>query len=104
MKVYIDDMLVKNMNAEDHIKHLRENFRILRKYRMKLNSLKFTFGIVLENSWATWTSRLTSLASQPSIDEAMPQNVMVINESSKWMKEIIAYLTDQGLPDNKDEV
>ncbi|KAL2487305.1 Uncharacterized protein Adt_32061 [Abeliophyllum distichum] len=36
--------------------------------------------------------------SKPSIDEAAPQNVMVINESPMWIKEIIAYLTNQASP------
>ncbi|KAL2541934.1 Uncharacterized protein Adt_02912 [Abeliophyllum distichum] len=38
-----------------------------------------------------------------TIDEALPQNAMIINESSKWMKVIIACLTDQVLLDNRDE-
>ncbi|KAL2474538.1 RNA-directed DNA polymerase [Abeliophyllum distichum] len=31
MEVYVDDMLVKSVNAEDHIGHLREMFEILQK-------------------------------------------------------------------------
>ncbi|KAL2474575.1 RNase H domain-containing protein [Abeliophyllum distichum] len=45
MEVYVDDMLVKSVNAEDHIKHLKGMFEVLRKYRMKLNSLKCAFGV-----------------------------------------------------------
>ncbi|KAL2492107.1 Ribonuclease H [Abeliophyllum distichum] len=43
MEVYVDDMLMKSMSTEDQIGHLREMFRILRKYHIKLNSLKYTF-------------------------------------------------------------
>ncbi|XP_057803119.1 uncharacterized protein LOC131018411 [Salvia miltiorrhiza] len=45
MEVYIDDMLVKSIHAKDHIDHLRETFEILRKYNMKLNPTKCSFGV-----------------------------------------------------------
>ncbi|KAL2517169.1 Uncharacterized protein Adt_13416 [Abeliophyllum distichum] len=41
--------------------------------------------------------------SKPSIDEVASQNDMVINKSPKWMKEIIACLTDQASPKDKEE-
>ncbi|XP_070041518.1 uncharacterized protein [Nicotiana tomentosiformis] len=37
MEVNINDMLVKSLNAGDHLKHLQETFDILRKHNMKLN-------------------------------------------------------------------
>ncbi|XP_022849872.1 uncharacterized protein LOC111371959 [Olea europaea var. sylvestris] len=45
MEVYVDDMLVKRMEAEDYITHLNSTFQILRRYRMRLNPLKCTFGV-----------------------------------------------------------
>ena len=45
MEVYIDDMLVKSLKAEDHINHLQQTFDLLRKYNMKLNPEKCTFGV-----------------------------------------------------------
>jgi len=45
MEVYIGDMLVKSLNACDHIKHLQETFNILRKHNMKLNPEKCVFGV-----------------------------------------------------------
>ena len=44
-EVYVDHMLVKSMVAKDHVIHLREMFSALRRYRMKLNSLKCAFGV-----------------------------------------------------------
>ncbi|XP_070032038.1 uncharacterized protein [Nicotiana tomentosiformis] len=44
MEVYIDDMLVKSLNAGDHLKHHQETFDILRKYNMKLNPEKCAFA------------------------------------------------------------
>lgn len=41
MEVYVDDMLVKNLKTVDHVKHLDTTFQILRKYRMRLNFLKY---------------------------------------------------------------
>nr|XP_016454893.1 PREDICTED: RNA-directed DNA polymerase homolog [Nicotiana tabacum] len=45
IEVYIDDMLVKSKRKEDHIYHLKEAFDILRRYDMKLNPKKCTFGV-----------------------------------------------------------
>ncbi|WZY69704.1 hypothetical protein YC2023_001944 [Brassica napus] len=45
MEVYIDDMLVKSVRADDHLAHLRECFDILNAYKMKLNPAKCTFGV-----------------------------------------------------------
>lgn len=45
MEVYVDDMLVKSRQANNHISDLVEAFQILRKYRMKLNPLKCSFGV-----------------------------------------------------------
>jgi len=45
MEVYVDDMLVKSKKAEDHLENLAEMFHVLRKYGMKLNPLKCSFGV-----------------------------------------------------------
>ena len=45
MEVYVDDMLVKSKEASDHIKHLGDMFKILRKYRIKLNPQKCVFVV-----------------------------------------------------------
>ena len=47
MEVYMGDVLVKSKIAADHIALLSDNFAVLRKYRMKLNSLKCAFGVAL---------------------------------------------------------
>ena len=45
MEVYIDDMLVKSLEAEDHISHLQQAFSTLRKYNMRLTLVKCSFGV-----------------------------------------------------------
>ena len=45
MEVYIDDMLVKSLEVDEHISHLQQAFSTLRKYNMKLNTAKCSFGV-----------------------------------------------------------
>ena len=45
MEVYVDNMLVKSIQKEDHVTDLQEMFALLRKYNMKLNSAKCAFGV-----------------------------------------------------------
>ncbi|KAL5785135.1 hypothetical protein ACOSQ2_007527 [Xanthoceras sorbifolium] len=45
MEVYIDDMLVKSLAADQHLDHLRQSFDIIDKYGMKLNPTKCSFGV-----------------------------------------------------------
>uniref|UniRef100_A0A2N9F1K7 Uncharacterized protein n=1 Tax=Fagus sylvatica TaxID=28930 RepID=A0A2N9F1K7_FAGSY len=45
VEVYIDDMLVKSKEEDDHLDDLRETFQTLRKYQMKLNPSKCAFGV-----------------------------------------------------------
>ena len=45
VEVYVDDMLVKSREENDHLDDLRETFETLRKYQMKLNPSKCAFGV-----------------------------------------------------------
>ena len=45
MEVYIDDMVVKSRNAEDHLHHLAEVFEVLKKHKLRLNADKCIFGV-----------------------------------------------------------
>ena len=47
MEVYVDDMLVKSLKIEEHIRDLKETFNILHRYKMKLNPSKCAFGVSL---------------------------------------------------------
>ena len=47
MEVYVDNMLVKSLQAKLHIKHLEETFQMLSWYKMKLNLTKCAFGVAL---------------------------------------------------------
>ncbi|CAA0829049.1 Unknown protein, partial [Striga hermonthica] len=45
MEVYVDDMMVKIKKEADHTSDLRETFQTLRRYGMKLNPAKCSFGV-----------------------------------------------------------
>uniref|UniRef100_A0A2N9F216 Uncharacterized protein n=1 Tax=Fagus sylvatica TaxID=28930 RepID=A0A2N9F216_FAGSY len=45
VEVYVDDMLVKSKENEDHLTDLKETFQALRTYNMKLNPEKCAFGV-----------------------------------------------------------
>ncbi|XP_024009904.1 uncharacterized protein LOC112085120 [Eutrema salsugineum] len=45
MEVYIDDMLVKSLEEEDHVAHLQKCFEQLNKHNMKLNPAKCRFAV-----------------------------------------------------------
>ncbi|KAL0332964.1 UNVERIFIED_CONTAM: hypothetical protein Scaly_2197900 [Sesamum calycinum] len=45
MEVYVDDMQVKCKEEVKHLNHLQAAFEVMRKYGMKLNPTKCTFGV-----------------------------------------------------------
>ncbi|GKV48819.1 hypothetical protein SLEP1_g55610 [Rubroshorea leprosula] len=45
LEVYVDDIVVKSLKAEDHLTDLEETFNNLRKNRMRLNPAKCIFGV-----------------------------------------------------------
>ena len=45
VEVYVDDMLVKSKEEDNHMDDLGETFKMLCKYQMKLNLSKCAFGV-----------------------------------------------------------
>ncbi|XP_070022994.1 uncharacterized protein [Nicotiana sylvestris] len=45
IEVYVDDVIIKSRKQSDHVKDLRKFFQRLRKYNLKLNPTKCTFGV-----------------------------------------------------------
>lgn len=45
MEVYVDDLLNKSLKDVDHVGDLKKTFDVLRKYSMKLNPKKCSFGL-----------------------------------------------------------
>ena len=45
IEVYIDDMVVKSKLVSEHLRDLGDIFEVLRKYRLRLNASKCSFGV-----------------------------------------------------------
>ena len=45
MEAYIDDMVVKSKETGTHLDDLKRTFNTLRRYQLKLNAAKCTFGV-----------------------------------------------------------
>ena len=45
IEIYIDDMVVKSKIESDHVNDLGNIFDILRRYKLRLNASKCSFGV-----------------------------------------------------------
>ncbi|XP_052736650.1 uncharacterized protein LOC128197859 [Vigna angularis] len=45
IEVYVDDMIAKSESEEEHVLNLKKLFEKLRKYKLRLNPAKCTFGV-----------------------------------------------------------
>ncbi|GKV00548.1 hypothetical protein SLEP1_g13219 [Rubroshorea leprosula] len=57
LEVYVDDIVIKSLKAEDHLVDLDETFNNLRKNRMRLNPAKCIFGVESEKFLGFMVSR-----------------------------------------------
>ena len=48
IEVYVDDMIAKSQGEDDHVVNLKKLFERLRKFQLKLNPAKCTFGTTFE--------------------------------------------------------
>ena len=70
IEVYVDDMIAKSQEEDDHVMNLRKLFERLRKFELKLHLAKCTFG-------ATSRKLLGFVVSKKGI-EIDPDKVQVI--------------------------
>ena len=45
VEVYVDDMIAISQTEEEHLDHLQKLFERLKKYKLRLNPNKCTFGV-----------------------------------------------------------
>lgn len=45
MQIYIDDIVIKSASGNGHPDHLRQSFKRMRKYLLKVNPLKCVFCV-----------------------------------------------------------
>ena len=88
MEVYIDDMLVKCLLAEQHLDHLRQAFEVLQKYSMKLNPTKCSFGVAADKF-------LGYMVTQHSIEANPDQIRSVMNIPSPTCVRDVQRLADR---------
>jgi len=75
IEVYVDDIIAKSKTEEEHLVNLRKLFKRLRKYQLRLNPAKCTFGVKLGKL-------LGFIVSQKGI-EVDPEKVKAILEMSE---------------------
>ncbi|XP_059658426.1 uncharacterized protein LOC132304712 [Cornus florida] len=89
MEVYMDDMLIKSLKAQDHLVDLQETFQVLRKHQMKLNPSKCAFGVSSGKFLGYMVSR--------SGIEANPEKVQaILNMQSPASTKELQRLTDRS--------
>ena len=86
IEVYVDDMIAKARSPQEHIVNLRKLFERLRKYKLKLNPAKCTFG-------ATSGKLLGFVVSENGI-EVDPDKIKAIQNlpPPKTQKEVRGFL------------
>lgn len=105
MEVYVDNMLVKSLQAEDHLTHLSEMFDILRKYKMKLNPSKCAFG-VSSSKFLGFMVKCRGIKANPNKIRAVikmePRQTMKEVQQLTWriaaLNHFVSKVTDNCLP------
>ncbi|KFK22473.1 hypothetical protein AALP_AAs51959U000100, partial [Arabis alpina] len=105
MEVYIDDMLVKSLEEEDHISHLEACFEQLNLHNMKLNPTKCRFAVTSGEFLGYLVTRRGIEANSKQIDAliqmASPRNkreVQRLTGRVAALNRFISRSTDKCLP------
>ncbi|XP_057784883.1 uncharacterized protein LOC131002399 [Salvia miltiorrhiza] len=78
ISVYVDDMLVRSIRAEDHVSDLEEVFTVVRKHRLMLNPAKCTFGVTTEECRAAFEDLKVYLAKLPTQTKPVPGETLYL--------------------------
>ncbi|XP_022888168.1 uncharacterized protein LOC111403774 [Olea europaea var. sylvestris] len=105
MEVYVDDMLVKSLQAAEHVSHIDQTFQILRRYNMKLNPLKCTFGVA-SGQFLGYIVNQRGIEANPAKVAAIiemsspqkPKEVQSLNGRIAALSRFISRATDKSLP------
>ncbi|XP_059650555.1 uncharacterized protein LOC132296362 [Cornus florida] len=73
VEAYIDDMVVKNKKAAEHLEHLQDVFGVLRRYGMKLNPTKCSFD-VSSGQFLGYVVNNRGIKASPAQAEALIKN------------------------------
>ena len=105
MDVYVDNMIIKNLKAEDHTKDLSQVFKVLSKHGMKLSLKKYFFG-VKAGKFLDFIVSQKGIEANPkkiqAIMNMMPpkivNEVQKLNERITALKRFINYLAKRCMP------
>ena len=86
IEVYVDDMIARSQTEEEHLDHLHKLFERLKKYKLRLNPSKCTFGVR--------SSKLLGFIVNGKGIEVDPTKVKAIQEMSapRTEKEVRGFL------------
>ncbi|PKI71932.1 hypothetical protein CRG98_007700 [Punica granatum] len=102
IEVYVDDMITKSKEGNDHLVNLRRLFKRLKKYKLRLNPTKCTFGaksekllgfVVSEQGIEVDPDKLKAIRELP-----LPSTVREVRsflERLNYIARFIANLTDK---------
>ena len=94
IEIYIDDMMVKSKVVLEHLGDLGTIFEILRKYKLRLNASKCSFGVGLGKF-------LGYMVTHKGI-EVNPDQIKAINNlQSPWNPKEVQKLTGMAAPLNR---
>ncbi|XP_022858151.1 uncharacterized protein LOC111379057 [Olea europaea var. sylvestris] len=105
MEVYVNNMLVKSLEAKDHITHLNSTFQILRRYRMRLNPFKCAFGVA-SGKFLGYMVNQRGIEANPKKIEALhkmrspqkPKEVQSLIGQVAALSHFVSKATDKCLP------
>ncbi|XP_052485125.1 uncharacterized protein LOC105779055 [Gossypium raimondii] len=91
IEVYVDDMITKSRTEEEHVQVLRKLFLRLRKFQLKLNPTKCTFG--------ARSGKLLGFVVSGKGIEIDPDKVKVIRDLSppRTQKEVRVYVSQKAV-------
>ena len=93
MEVYIDDIVVKRKTRNEHTLHLKETFRLMRAYNMKLNHAKFTFGV---NTGKFMGFMVTQRGIEVNLDQIRAVMETPTSNNKKELQRLTSHLATLG--------
>lgn len=67
MKVYVDNILIKNLYTTNHLTYLTKMFNVLRTYNIKLNPNKCAFKVSLRKFFSFMVNQMSIEANTNKI-------------------------------------
>lgn len=105
MEVYVDDMLAKSIKVDQHVGYLKDMFDILRRSQMKLNPLKYAFGVALEKFLCFMVNQRGMKANpeknrviQETQSPKKPKDVQKLTGCVAALNRFISKATDKCIP------